>query len=467
MLIRFNVSNFLSFSSVKDSETGEEVSNEFSMIPGKVRSKMDHIYENHKQDVLKFAAIYGANASGKSNIIKAISFMRKTVLKGSLPTHSSEKYTKTDPENRNKASYFSLEILLESRCYQYGFEVNLQTGQFVSEWLYELGKESEKCLFEKEEGNTYKFESELKNITNLKIYANDIADNTVLFLSLMNQNKTGFYQKNPNAKILSSIYFWFKDNLDINFPDRPISEFSYLIDLNTIPDVSKLLSVFGTGVEEVNVLPVDPEKIFSSIPSDLKKEILQGIDSITKNTNLSIQAEIFNKDILGGFFLRSRKNLFILQVNKDNNLIAKEFKFIHKDKSLSFDFSEESDGTIRLFDLIEILLSKKNKTYIIDELDRCLHPCLTYKFVETFLSYAKERNVQLIVSSHESRLLDFDLLRRDEVWFVEKDINGESSIYSLEEYNVRFDQKVDKAYLEGRYGGVPVFSALFPIEKEQ
>ena len=91
---------------------------------------------------------------------------------------------------------------------------------------------------------------------------------------------------------------------------------------------------------------------------------------------------------------------------------------------------------------------------------------MTYKFVETFLSRAKNRKVQLIVTSHESRLLDFNLLRRDEVWFVDKDKNGESCMYSLEEYNVRFDQKVDKAYMEGRYGGVPIFTTLFPIEKE-
>lgn len=467
MLIRFNVSNFLSFSSVKDPETGAYVSNEFSMIPGKVRSKMDHIYENPKQDVLKFAAIYGANASGKSNIIKAISFMRKTVLKGNLPTHSSEKYTKTDPENRNRASYFSLEILLDSRCYQYGFEVNLQTGQFVSEWLYELGKESEKCLFEKEEGNTYKFESELKNITNLKIYADDIADNSILFLSLMNQNKTGFYQKNPNAKVLSNVFSWFKYNLDINFPERPISDFSYLINKEAVPDVAKLLSAFGTGVENIDVQEIDIDKLYSSIPPDIKKDILQGFDKIIKDENLSEKTKSIENEVIAGFLLRSRKNFFTVEINKNNNLTAKEFKFIHKDNSLSFDFSEESDGTIRLFDLIETLISNKNKTYIIDELDRCLHPCLTYKFVETFLSYAKERNVQLIVTSHESRLLDFDLLRRDEVWFVEKNPYGESSIYSLEEYNVRFDQKVDKAYLEGRYGGVPLFTALFPIEKEQ
>ena len=104
-----------------------------------------------------------------------------------------------------------------------------------------------------------------------------------------------------------------------------------------------------------------------------------------------------------------------------------------------------------------------NKVFVIDEVDRCLHPSLTYRFVETFLDIAKQNGVQLIVTTHESRLMDFDLLRRDEIWFVDKNKNGESSIYSLEEYNARFDQKIDKAYLEGRYGGVPIFSAVFPV----
>ena len=131
-----------------------------------------------------------------------------------------------------------------------------------------------------------------------------------------------------------------------------------------------------------------------------------------------------------------------------------------------FNLSEESDGTVRILDLLEVLLSRKGKTYVIDELDRCLHPSLTYKFVDTFLQLAEQKDIQLIVTTHESRLLDFDLLRRDEIWFVNKRKTGESDIYSLEEYNARFDQKIDKAYLEGRYGGVPVFSTVFPIKEE-
>lgn len=119
-----------------------------------------------------------------------------------------------------------------------------------------------------------------------------------------------------------------------------------------------------------------------------------------------------------------------------------------------------SDGTVRVLDLLEILLAGENKTYIIDELDRCPHPSLTYKFVEIFLQLAKEKNIQLIVTTHESRLMDFDLSRGDEIWFVNKREGGESDIYSLDKYNARFDQKIDKAYLEGRYGGVPCSARL-------
>ena len=113
-----------------------------------------------------------------------------------------------------------------------------------------------------------------------------------------------------------------------------------------------------------------------------------------------------------------------------------------------------------------MLLDKNDKTFVIDELDRRLHPCLTYQFVKTYLQICKNRNIQLIVTTHESRLLDFDLLRRDEIWFVNKDKNGESDLYSLEEYNERFDRKIDKAYLEGRYKGVPIFTTVYPVEDD-
>ena len=151
----------------------------------------------------------------------------------------------------------------------------------------------------------------------------------------------------------------------------------------------------------------------------------------------------------------------------NNDFIFKKISFYHdKEKRYPFSLDEESEGTIRLINLADILLTENNdKLFIIDELDRKLHPQITLKFVELFLEKAKKSNNQLIVTTHESRLLDFDILRRDEIWFSAKEESGESKIYSLEEFNVRFDKKIDKAYLDGRYGGIPIFNEIFPFLK--
>ena len=177
--------------------------------------------------------------------------------------------------------------------------------------------------------------------------------------------------------------------------------------------------------------------------------------------NISKQA---NKKIKANSFLRVNNELYIFEKKNSESMDIKTIKFEHRNNDGEYSFSEESDGTIRLLDLIEILLNnKRNKVYVIDELDRCLHPQLTYRFVENFLNKTDSKNVQLIVTTHESRLLNFDLLRRDEIWFANREKNGPTKLYSLEDYNERFDKKIDKAYLEGRYGGVPIFETLFPI----
>ena len=163
--------------------------------------------------------------------------------------------------------------------------------------------------------------------------------------------------------------------------------------------------------------------------------------------------------------MRSNKDFFIIKIGEDE-ISCQTIKFCHENEGMLFSLAEESDGTVRLLDLLEILLAGEGRTYVLDELDRCLHPSLTYTFVETFLKLAEKKNIQLIVTTHESRLLDFNLLRRDEVWFVNKRADGASNLYSLEEYNERFDKKIDRAYLEGRYGGVPIFNAVFPFKEE-
>ena len=126
-----------------------------------------------------------------------------------------------------------------------------------------------------------------------------------------------------------------------------------------------------------------------------------------------------------------------------------------------FEMSEESDGSIRLLDFIPMLIDLKlnSSVYLIDEIDRSMHPMLSQKLLEYYFSCLdKERDTQLICTTHESNLLNLDLIRADEVWFVEKGQDGASHLTSLAEYKPRED--VRKGYLQGRYGAIPFFAPI-------
>lgn len=456
MLIRFNVKNFLSFSASEDGK-----SQEFSMIAGKVRSKKEHVCDDGKIKLLKFAAVYGANASGKSNLAKAFDFMRSTVLNG-LPGGHSDKYCKADEKNKELPSYFETEIKLGDKYYSYGYEVILSSAEFQSEWLLELTSDSrEKVIFCRDiAGGSYELGGCLNTrglSDKINNYAEDIQDDSsVLMLSVMNRDKKNLYQKYKRAVILRDVYAWFRDMLDVNFPNKPISNYSYLANTENIEKICSMISAFGTGIMDYKLVDVPIEKLLSYLPKEVWKRVLKEFERHMVQSNKTPNKEF------KGMIMRNDKVFFMLKI-ENGEVACQTIQFAHSEKGIPFDLFEESDGTVRILDLLEILLSKEGKTYVIDELDRCLHPSLTYKFIETFLQLAEKRNIQLIVTTHESRLLDFDLLRRDEVWFVNKRKTGESDIYSLEEYNTRFDQKIDKAYLEGRYGGVPIFDTVFPI----
>ncbi len=453
MLIRFNVKNFLSFNS-EDSETHENTSQEFSMIPGKVRSKEEHILKSSKQNLLKFAAIYGANAAGKSNLIKAMNFFKKCTITGVCAQQYSDWYCKIDPANKDEPSYFEAEFIIDDEVYAYGFEVILSTGIFTSEWLCKLTPTKEVFLFKKDNSKQkIIFDGGLEKINVINILAKSFIEGNGLFLNFISRVMAGFYKEIPQAIVLQKAFNWILQQLDVNYPLRPISTSTFLVNEDALFQASHLLNAFGTGIDKVKRIDESLEKVVSSIP----REWMQ---NITKQVELSNTLKNY-------LLIRNGGEIFVVKKEHGKEDVAYSIQFEHQFKQPTlFKIARESDGTARVFDLLEILLSKSNKTYIIDELDRCLHPSLTYKFVEAFFQYSKHRNVQLIATTHESRLMDFDLLRRDEIWFVNKIGNGESHIYSLEQYNERFDKKIDKAYLEGRYGGTPLFTTLFPISEE-
>lgn len=480
MLRRFNVKNFMSFLCNKDG-----LSDEFSMLPGRVQKMKSHLCDDGDKGLLKFAAIYGANASGKSNLIKAITCMKEIIANNSSKGYT-DKYCRIGEDNKDKPSYFEVEIFLNKKRYVYGFEIILSQSRFVSEWLVELlSGNNENVIFERDiENNQFTlceaWETDETLMNRLDIYLEDVAtEETALFLHFMNDNKNNFYEKFPQVSILSDVYDWFFGKLVINKPNQPVGEFNYFSSNQQMENALKIIKTFGTGIDNYKIENIEIEDLLNKLPNELRKEIESSIEKyriVLSKLNVELKEKYSDytdksaiDEVLSGVTLtissKNKKQLFFIIV-KNDDVICNVIKFYHSDTN-SFDFGEESDGTQRLWELLEVLLTDEEKIFFIDEIDRCMHPSLTYKFVKNFFELTENKNVQLVVTTHESRLLDFDLLRRDEIWFVEKQKNGDSEIYSLEDYNERFDRKIDKAYLEGRYGGVPVFTSLFPIEEDE
>ena len=143
--------------------------------------------------------------------------------------------------------------------------------------------------------------------------------------------------------------------------------------------------------------------------------------------------------------MRTDKSFFTVTLDDDEPIVST--------------FDEESDGTRRIFDLLDMLLNKNDDIiYVVDELERSLHPKLTEHFLELFMNFHKGHKTQLLFTTHEASIMEQKLFRRDEIWFVERDGNNTSNVYSLDKFKERYDKTLSKAYLEGRYGAIPVFS---------
>ena len=150
--------------------------------------------------------------------------------------------------------------------------------------------------------------------------------------------------------------------------------------------------------------------------------------------------------------------LFELDYDGTGTKRIAKLMFQHGMDESQYEYGEESDGTQRLIELLDVILNDdEDKVFIIDELNRSLHPQMTIKFVETFLKFSEKKSTQLIITTHESNLMDLNILRRDEIWFAEKERDNGTNLYTLEKFKIRYDKVVSKDYLAGRYGAVPVF----------
>lgn len=446
MLIRFSVENFLSFDE-------KQILN---MIPAKriSREKKEHLVALDKMSLLRTATVYGANASGKTNLIEAIRFAKYIIMK-KIPNDSKKMYCRVREENIDKVSKFEFEFFKNNKYYAYGFTLNLQEQTVSTEWLYELlpGDSSQIMLFEREtKPNTLILGESIELSETDKMRFNTYkldfeGNNTSLFITEMNRNKK--FDKDSSLLFFKDVYNWFENDLVTIMPEQPITDFEYFYGDSENSTINEIIEAFDTGISKVKIKKVSIPDFKKLIPSEIAEDMIK---------NFNDRLEQAEKDTKVRLSMRLVDAFYNIEGKKGEEPNITTIIMEHNNSFSDFEFSEESDGTRRLFDLLDILINgEKNKVYVIDEMERSLHPKLTYRFMELFIELLKDNNVQLIFTTHESTIMDQDLLRRDEIWFVERNRENVSLLYSLDRFKERYDKKISKAYLEGRYGAIPVF----------
>ena len=403
MLIEFSVGNYRSF---KDTVT-------FSMVAAKITAKDKSLDENNvfriddNLSLLKSAAIYGANASGKSNFISALSFMVKFTRNSSKDTQADElidvERFSLSTEKVNKPSFFELVFLLEGKKYRYGFEVTPK--KVIAEWLFHTPTTKEAKLFTRDESGI-SFSTAFKEGKGIVERTRDNA----LFLSVVAQFNGGIAKKILGWIALLGIV----SNL-IDRGDR-----SYTLE-HFEGNEAKLAIIKFIKKLDLNIDDIQLETVTTSVPPTLKE--------IAKR----IYIKTWHK-----------------QYDSNDRHIS----------TIIFDLDKnESEGTKKLFLLAGILidvLTLGGIPLVIDELDARLHPLITRAIIQLFNSNeSNTHNAQLIFTTHDINLLSNTIFRRDQIWFAEKNKLGATDLYSLAEFKVRNDASYEKDYIQGKYGAIP------------
>jgi uncharacterized protein len=422
MLIEFSVGNYRSFK--------EKVT--FSMVAANITAKDKELDENNVYrvdkdlELIKSAAIYGANASGKSNLAKAIGFMRWFMVNSSKDTQSTDEINverfRLNRETEGKPSFFEIVFLLDGKKYRYGFEAT--TEKVISEWLFYVPQSRETKLFKREGqkiNSTKSYGEGIEQITKLT------RDNA-LFLSVCAQF---------NVDIAEKILNWITKNLNIISGSDDNEYLRYT--LNSLKEhknkdeILQLVKKLDLSIHDIEV--EETEISHDSLPESLRDILSQFNDDKEKITATSVQTKHKKFDEQGNYISDEIFNLG----------------------------SEESEGTQKLFALAGPLFDvlKKGKILIIDEFDTKLHPLISRAIVEIFNSnQTNPNNAQLIFMTHDTNLLSNKLFRRDQIWFTEKNRVGATDLYSLVEYKVRNDASFESDYIKGRYGAIPYIGDL-------
>jgi AAA15 family ATPase/GTPase len=435
MLLEFKVKNFRSF---RDEQT-------LSMVATTSDTSLhDNYVEKAGYKVLRVAAIYGANASGKSNLVKAIDWMCKFVINSAERKPSSKLGIRPfllDENSVNKPTSFEITFLLDDIRYQYGFEVGGEKIAKEELVAYPKGKPQlwfERVLSSETKETLWKWGESLKG--EKKKLAEKTRDDA-LFLSVA----AGW-----NNEQLTTIYEWFKDNLRVLGAEDPVGPITAeILDFCSTEDSPKA-EIRGSILECLRAADLGISDIHVK---KIKKEDIKVSSQISQEERERISAAILK---------RRPFEITVIHKNSQTGL------------ERPFPIFEESDGTQRLFALLGpwVDMAVLGKIGVIDELERSLHPLLTRELIRWVQNpqLLPKFEGQLIFATHDTTLLDPELFRRDQIWFTEKDDSGGTTLYSMADYKerqVRKGEAMQKGYLSGRYGAIPILDKFGLSSNEQ
>lgn len=410
MLIEFSVENFMS---IRDRVT-------LSLLSGKESENMDNVILNEKNNVLKSVAIYGANASGKSNIFKALT-AAIILIRTSNSRQVNDKLLnivpfKFDEKSKNMPSKFEFIFEVNDTRYVYGFSADI--NQIYDEYLYQYLTAKPTTIFERTNVNNYEFKKDVSEL--LKLSKTNTPNKLFLATATAwNYERT----KEP--------FMWFANNIDT---------------FNSNTDFQN---------QAFDMFENDTNGDLKSFTLNLLKEAEINID------NYEIQKEDISADKLALMFPDPMIKNIISNNNANFKGVGRNVFTRHTVNNAKYvlNMGEESLGTQNIFFLSPLLMDtlSKGKTIIIDEIDKSLHTSLVRYIIELFHnSEINTNNAQLIFNTHDTNLLTLDIFRRDQIYFVEKDFsNATTDLYSLDEFSVRKNENIEKGYLQGRYGAIP------------
>ena len=466
MLIRFSVKNFKSF---KDQVTLDMT----KLLRTTKHNHPNHLNKNTKGGftTLKSAAIFGANASGKTNLIKTMYYLFgwvsgnlavKTPIAFGSDAKTSNKFLLDSSSLKNEATEFSVEFNTEKKAYCY--YVKIFEGIIKEESLKEIFAKGKEILIvdrsyddstESYQGNIGK-KYKHKELDTIKSAIKISKKDQPLILQLISHSFSKSIKESNFFKDINDTIVWFgSNNLSV---------------LHTAPKYG-MTNFFDSNV--INLVVSENE--FKEFLLELVKKYDIGNISDIITDNLTIpefcntpeKSELYDKiiqkiTISGSFYAKIGQERFLIGKNKEGEVTIKVIKLVRKNnegEDVPFSFCIESEGTSKLIDLAVFFFkdSSKNRTIILDEPERSIHPLILKDLIKNILNNDEIENTQLIFTTHSECFFDADLLRRDEIWLVDKDRDGSSKINCLANFdiNIRYDKKILGDYLLGRYGGIP------------